>query len=152
VLSRVVVAFGSGLVFGAGLLVSGMTRPAKVIAFLNPFGAWDPSLALVMAGAVAVYAVGLRRSNSRLAPLAEPALSVPPVRRIDRPLLFGSALFGAGWGMAGYCPGPSLVALGSGGLGVLVFVGFMLAGSLGAALVDAPAESSRDRHTEALRS
>lgn len=133
VVARVLVAFGSGLVFGAGLLLSGMTRPAKIIAFLDPFGAWDPSLALVMAGAVSVYALGVRSAGHRPAPLAAPSFSALPVLRIDGPLVAGSAIFGVGWGLGGYCPGPGLVALGSGALGVSVFVAFMLLGSLGAA-------------------
>lgn len=150
--SRVLVAFASGLLFGAGLLVSGMTRPAKVIAFLDPLGAWDPSLAFVMAGAVAVYAAGVRWSKSRHAALAAPLLSAPPASRIDRPLLVGSAIFGVGWGLGGYCPGPSLVALGAAGLGTLIFVGFMLAGSLGAALLEMHPDPARGRDAGALQS
>jgi uncharacterized membrane protein YedE/YeeE len=153
--ARLLVASASGLLFGIGLIVSGMTRPAKVIAFLDPLGAWDPSLAFVMAGAVAVYAAGMRWSKSRhaaLAALAAPLLSAPPVSRIDRPLLVGSAIFGVGWGLGGYCPGPSLVALGSAGLGALVFVGFMLLGSLAAALFELHPGSARGRDAEVLQS
>ncbi len=150
--ARLLVAFASGLLFGVGLLVSGMTRPTKVIAFLDPLGAWDPSLAFVMAGAVAVYAAGMRWSQARHAALAAPLLSPAPVSRIDRPLLVGSTVFGVGWGLAGYCPGPSLVALGSAGLGALVFVGFMLVGSLGASLLELQPEPARGRDTQALQS
>ena len=151
--ARLLVAFGSGLLFGAGLLVSGMTRPAKVLAFLDPFGAWDPSLALVMAGAVLVYAVGIRSARPRRAPLAAPSFSLPPLLRIDAPLLAGAAIFGVGWGIGGYCPGPSLVSLASGGLGVLVFVGCSLLGSFVAALLEAPTEPSHARREgEALQS
>jgi uncharacterized membrane protein YedE/YeeE len=127
-------AFGSGFVFGVGLLLAGMTRPAKVVAFLDVLGAWDPALALVMAGAVAVYALGVRwarraRQSADGAPSSSTAAA-----RIDRPLLLGSAIFGVGWGLCGYCPGPSLVALGSGALSALLFVGFMLIGNFGGAL------------------
>ena len=154
--SRLLVAFVCGLVFGAGLLLSGMTRPAKVLAFLDPLGAWDPSLALVMVGAVTTYAVGIRWGDSwhrRQAPLAAPAFSVPPVRRVDTALLVGAAIFGVGWGVGGYCPGPSLVAVASGGIGVLAFVGCMLLGSLAAALLERPPQPSRARRdNEALQS
>lgn len=160
--SRLLVAFAAGLVFGAGLLLSGMTRPAKVLAFLDPLGAWDPSLALVMAGAVSTYAIGIRRGNSwrrRRASLGAPLLSAPPVARVDAPLLVGAGIFGVGWGIGGYCPGPSLVALASGGSGVLVFVGFMLLGSFAATLLEAapqrsapPRGSTGRRDGEALQS
>jgi uncharacterized membrane protein YedE/YeeE len=146
------VAFSSGLVFGAGLLMSGMTRPAKVIAFLDPLGAWDPALALVMAGAVGVYAVGVRSMTARQTPLAAPSFFRSSVARIDGRLLGGAAIFGVGWGLSGYCPGPSLVALASGGLGTLVFVGCMLIGNAGAALVEAKPEAAEVRDTEALQS
>lgn len=141
--ARVVVAFASGLLFGAGLLVSGMTRPAKVIAFLDPLGAWDPSLAFVMAGAVAVYALAVR-SRPR-APLAAPLFSVPPPPRIDRALVFGAAVFGVGWGLGGYCPGPSVVSLAAGGVGVLAFVGAMLLGNFAAGSFDGHGESAQTR-------
>ena len=153
--SRLLVAFAVGLVFGAGLLLSGMTRPAKVIVFLDPFGAWDLSLALVMAGAVSTYAIGIRWGGSwrRRAPLDAPLLSMPPVARIDVPLLVGAAIFGVGWGIGGYCPGPSLVALASGGSGVLVFVGCMVLGSFAATLLDTtPQRSAPRRNGEALQS
>jgi uncharacterized membrane protein YedE/YeeE len=151
--SRLLVAFASGLLFGGGLLVSGMTRPAKVLAFLDPLGAWDPSLALVMAGAVLVYAVGVRSGRSRRPALAAPLFSARPVARIDAPLLVGAAIFGVGWGIGGYCPGPSIVALASGGFGVVVFVGCLLLGSFAASLLDTqPEPSVHRRETEALQS
>jgi uncharacterized membrane protein YedE/YeeE len=146
---RVLVAFASGLVFGAGLLVSGMTRPAKVIAFLDPLGAWDPSLALVMAGAVAVYALAAR-SRPR-APLAAPLFTAPPPPRIDRSLVAGAAIFGVGWGLAGYCPGPSLVSLATGGAGVLVFVGGMLLGNFAVAAFESHADAAAPRNSQALQ-
>ena len=118
----------AGLVFGLGLIVSGMANPAKVIGFLDLAGAWDPSLALVMAGAIAVgvvaFAVARRRTVSFIG--AEMKLATP--RRIDRRLVMGSMLFGVGWGVAGFCPGPALVALGMGGAKAFVFVAAMPAG------------------------
>lgn len=118
----------AGLVFGLGLILSGMADPAKVLGFLDLAGAWDPSLALVMGGAIAVglpaFALARRRSQSLLgAPMR-----LPTVRRIDRRLVGGSLLFGIGWGIAGFCPGPALVALGMGKAQALVFVVAMLAG------------------------
>ena len=127
---RVFSALMAGLVFGLGLIVSGMANPAKVLGFLDLFGRWDPSLAFVMAGAIAVAApafafVGQRR-GSRLGG----ALKLPTSRRIDRPLVLGSLAFGIGWGIAGFCPGPALVALGMGLPKALIFVAAMLAGML----------------------
>ncbi|HTQ05514.1 MAG TPA: YeeE/YedE family protein [Polyangiaceae bacterium] len=147
--ARVLVAFASGTLFGLGLLVSGMTRPAKVLAFLDPFGAWDPSLAFVMAGAVGVYALAVR-SQPR-APLAAPLFSLAPAPRIDRRLLLGAATFGVGWGLAGYCPGPSLVSLATGGAGVFVFVAGMLLGNFMAAAAASDAHPSPPENTEALQ-
>ena len=116
----------AGLIFGVGLCLSGMADPKNVLAFLDVAGAWSPNLAGVMLGAVLVHALWLRWSAKRsAAPL--PASG----RAIDAALLGGSALFGVGWGLSGYCPGPSLVALGSGAPGVLAFVG---ASALGMAL------------------
>ncbi|MGJ7485661.1 DUF6691 family protein [Variovorax sp. LT2P21] len=118
----------AGLVFGLGLLLSGMADPAKVLGFLDLAGAWDPSLALVMGGAIAVglpaFALARRRSQSLLGA----SMRLPTVRRIDRRLVGGSLLFGIGWGIAGFCPGPALVALGMGLAPALVFVAAMLAG------------------------
>ncbi len=118
----------SGLVFGIGLIVSGMANPAKVLGFLDLAGAWDPSLAFVMAGAIAVgigaFAIARRRTVSLLG--AE--MRLPTARHIDRRLVLGSLLFGAGWGIAGFCPGPALVALGAAQPKALIFVTAMLAG------------------------
>lgn len=118
----------AGLVFGLGLLLSGMADPAKVLGFLDLAGAWDPSLAFVMVGAIAVglpaFALARRRSVSLLgAPMR-----LPTARAIDRRLVGGSVLFGIGWGIAGFCPGPALVALGMGLAPALVFVAAMVAG------------------------
>src|SRR5450631_2286631 len=105
-----VVAFVAGLVFGLGLIVAGMTNPAKILGFLDVAGKWDPSLALVMAGAVAVGGVAL--ANRRTMSALGSPLQLPAGRTIDVRLVGGSLLFGIGWGLAGFCPGPAIVALG----------------------------------------
>lgn len=117
-----------GLVFGCGLIVSGMGNPAKVLAFLDLAGNWDPSLALVMAGAIAVGLAAFRIAGRLPASLRGKPLQMPTARQIDRRLLVGSALFGVGWGLAGICPGPALVLLGTGAAKGFVFVLAMLAG------------------------
>jgi uncharacterized membrane protein YedE/YeeE len=126
----------AGLVFGLGLIVSGMANPAKVLGFLDLAGAWDPSLALVMAGAVAVglpaFAVARRRASSVLGlPMQLPARGA-----ISSRLIAGSLLFGIGWGLAGFCPGPAIVALGMGEAKAAVFVAAMLAGMAGFEVVE----------------
>lgn len=130
------IEFIVGLLFGWGLLLSGMTDPGKVQGFLDLFGAWDPSLALVMGGAIAVgffaFALARRRTTSFLGS----ALQMPTSRDIDKPLVVGSLIFGAGWGLAGFCPGPALVSMASGEVKALVFVAAMLAGMLGFKLLD----------------
>jgi len=118
----------SGALFTAGLVLSGMTRPGKVIAFLDVAGAWDPSLALVMVGAIGVQAAAWWLSRRMKAPWAADAFVPPTFRDIDLRLIGGSVLFGVGWGIAGYCPGPVLASIPTGGTNVLVFVGAMLAG------------------------
>ncbi|MBX9407261.1 YeeE/YedE family protein [Pseudomonas baetica] len=121
-------AWLAGLIFGIGLLISGMTNPAKVIGFLDLGGRWDPSLAFVMAGAIAVAAVGFKFARTRTRSLLGLPMNLPTARHIDRRLVIGSLLFGLGWGLAGICPGPSLVLLGAGiGKGA-VFVIAMLVG------------------------
>ena len=121
-------AFLAALVFGIGLIVSGMFNPAKVLGFLDVAGAWDPSLAFVMGGAVAVAAVAFHFAGKRRVSLLGAPMQLPAGRRIDRRLLVGSTLFGVGWGIAGYCPGPVLVALGMGEAKAVVFTAAMLAG------------------------
>lgn len=121
-------AFLAGLVFGFGLLVSGMANPAKVLGFLDLAGAWDPSLALVMAGAVAVAAVAFALAGRRSAALLGSPMALPQNRDIDSRLVVGSVAFGVGWGLVGFCPGPALVALGTGQLNALAFVAAMVAG------------------------
>lgn len=121
-------AFFAGLLFGAGLAVSGMTEPRKIVGFLDFFGAWDPTLLFVMAGAVGAYAAALRLARRRTAPLLESAFESPGDERISGKLIAGSAFFGLGWGLSGYCPGPAVVALGAAAGSALVFVPAMLAG------------------------
>jgi uncharacterized membrane protein YedE/YeeE len=118
----------SGLVFGLGLIVSGMANPAKVLGFLDLAGHWDPSLAFVMAGAIAVGTVAFMVANRRAASLLGAPMRLPSSRLIDRRLVGGSLLFGVGWGIAGFCPGPALVSLGMGEVKAVVFVAAMLAG------------------------
>lgn len=118
----------AGLVFGLGLIVSGMANPAKVLGFLDLAGAWDPSLALVMGGAIAVGFFGFLFAKKRTRSLLGAEMKLPVAGPVDRRLLVGSTLFGIGWGVAGFCPGPALVALGMGETRALVFVGAMLAG------------------------
>ncbi|MFN5350454.1 MAG: DUF6691 family protein [Polaromonas sp.] len=124
----VLTALLSGLVFGLGLIVSGMVNPAKVLGFLDLAGAWDPSLALVMAGAILVGFFAFLVAKNRTHSLIGAEMKLPTASAIDRRLLTGSALFGAGWGVAGFCPGPGLVALGMGEPKAVVFVVAMLVG------------------------
>lgn len=119
-----------GLIFGVGLILSGMTDPGKVIGFLDLFGAWDPSLALVMGGAIAVGVFAFALAKKRTASFLGGALHLPNSNDIDKRLLLGSLLFGAGWGLAGFCPGPAIVSLGAGQPKAAVFVLAMLAGML----------------------
>ncbi|MCP1572712.1 MULTISPECIES: DUF6691 family protein [Herbaspirillum] len=118
----------AGLIFGLGLIVSGMANPAKVLGFLDLAGAWDPSLALVMAGAIGIGVPAFAWARKRQQSLLGAPLQLPSASGIDRRLVLGSLLFGVGWGMAGICPGPALVLLGMGSLKGLAFVLAMLAG------------------------
>jgi len=120
--------FLAGLLFSSGLIVSGMINPEKVLGFLDILGNWDPSLAFVMAGAVLVNIIGYRLARQRTAPLFETAFSVPATSQIDRPLIVGAVLFGLGWGLAGFCPGPAIAALPTAPGQTLVFVAAMLVG------------------------
>ena len=124
----IVVPFLAGLLFGAGLVLSQMVDPAKVLGFLDVAGAWDPSLALVMVGALAVTALGYRLSFGLGRPLAAGQFRLPTRTDIDRPLIVGAVLFGLGWGIAGYCPGPAIASLAFGRPEIVVFVVAMLAG------------------------
>ena len=121
-------AFLTGLLFGLGLIVSGMTDPSKVIGFLDLAGTWDPSLALVMGGAVAVGLVAYPFARQRTEAFLGGAMHIPAGRGIDRRLIFGSLAFGIGWGLAGFCPGPALVSFGAGNDKATLFFIAMLAG------------------------
>jgi uncharacterized membrane protein YedE/YeeE len=127
---KTVIAALTGVLFGIGLLISGMTTPAKVTSFLDVTGSWDPSLAFVMAGAIGVHAPFVWLARKRKAPLFEGVFHWPTLRTIDPPLIAGAAIFGVGWGISGYCPGPALVSVGTGATPVLVFVGAMLVATL----------------------
>lgn len=121
--------FGVGLLFGGGLILAGMTRPAKVIGFLDLLGGWDPSLAFVMIGAIAVHALAYRLVPRMRGPLwGEGGWALPTRTDVDGRLVVGAALFGAGWGLGGYCPGPALTAVSTGAIPTLLFTGSMLAG------------------------
>jgi uncharacterized membrane protein YedE/YeeE len=115
-------------VFGAGLAVSGMTNPGKVLGFLDVLGSWDPTLALVMAGALASAAGGFAAARARVRPWLAETFALPTRRDLDADLLGGAVLFGVGWGLVGLCPGPALANLSRPGLEIAVFVGAMLAG------------------------
>ncbi len=132
------VALTAGVLFAAGLVVSGMAQPSKVIGFLDVSGAWDPSLAFVMAGAIGVHALAYRWIRRRAKPLFAAELAVPASQGIDARLLAGAALFGIGWGLGGFCPGPALVSLMSGAPKAVVFVAAMLAGMYVHRFVPAP--------------
>ena len=121
-------AFAAGLVFGIGLIVSGMTDPGKVIGFLDLAGRWDPSLAFVMGGAILVGYFSFAAAGKRGRTFLGGAMQLPTGRDIDARLVAGSAVFGVGWGLAGFCPGPALVALGAGIDQAALFVAAMLAG------------------------
>jgi hypothetical protein len=127
---RAVAAFVSGLAFALGLGLSGMTQPAKVIGFLDVAGRWDPSLALVMGGAVLVTLVTFALVLRRRAPVLAPSFDLPVQTRIDRPLVVGAILFGVGWGLSGVCPGPALVSIASLSPASLVFAAAMLTGTI----------------------
>ena len=127
-MSKLLLSLLSGLVFGLGLIVSGMSNPAKVLGFLDLAGAWDPSLALVMGGAIAVAFAPFAWARKRQKSLLGAPRQLPTSTRLDRRLVLGSLVFGAGWGLAGFCPGPALVALGMGVPQASVFVLAMLAG------------------------
>ncbi|MEF9602286.1 MULTISPECIES: DUF6691 family protein [Paracoccus] len=125
---RNLLGFLSGLIFGLGLIVSGMANPAKVLNFLDLAGHWDPSLGFVMGGAVVVTFLGYRLAWQQGAPILAPDFDVPTSSRIDRPLILGAALFGLGWGIGGFCPGPAWTALPLLSPGILTFLPMMLLG------------------------
>ena len=121
-------ALVAGILFGVGLVVGGMTIPSKIVGFLNFFGDWDPSLVFVMAGAIAVYLPAYRLITKRSKPILEEVFVLPSRRDIDGRLLVGAAIFGAGWGLGGFCPGPALTSLGGLSEAALTFVPAMFAG------------------------
>ena len=125
---RLLVAYLSGLIFGIGIMISGMANPAKVVNFFDLFGTWDPSLALVMGGALLVTFVGYRLILRRRAPLLDQQFHLPTRTDLDARLIGGSAVFGIGWGIAGFCPGGALPAIGTGRAEVLIFVAALVAG------------------------
>lgn len=118
----------AGLVFGLGLIVSGMTNPSKVIGFLDVFGTWDPSLAFVMVGAIFVGFFSFRYAAVLPNSLLGNAMHLPKTAHIDRPLILGAAIFGIGWGLVGYCPGPALASIFSGNVNALIFTLAMMVG------------------------
>ena len=122
------IEFFVGLLFGLGLLLSGMTNPAKVLGFLDLFGTWDPSLALVMGGAIAVGFFAFALARKRTTNFQGGALHLPKSNQIDKRLVLGGLTFGAGWGLAGFCPGPGIVSMASGEVKAAVFVAAMVVG------------------------
>ena len=125
---HLIIVYLIGVIFGTGIVVSGMANPAKVINFFDIAGTWDPSLAFVMGGALIVTAVGYRMVFGRARPLFEGRFVLPTARNLDARLIGGSAVFGVGWGIAGFCPGGALPALGTGRLEVILFVAALLGG------------------------
>jgi hypothetical protein len=139
------IALAAGLLFGIGLAVSGMFDPAKVLSFLDvaaiASGGWDPSLAFVMAGALAVALPAFRHARRQPGPIAALHFQVPASAGIDARLLGGALLFGLGWGLVGYCPGPALAALAFGAVGTILFVAAMIVGMMLHGLTERPASS-----------
>lgn len=125
---KILLALVSGLLFGFGLSLGGMTQPAVVLGFLDIFGQWNPRLVFVMGGAVLTTAIGYRMVLRRPRPLLEATFQLPTTRRFDARLLGGAALFGIGWGIAGYCPGPALASLSGGAVSLVVLVVCMVGG------------------------
>jgi uncharacterized membrane protein YedE/YeeE len=127
-MKRNLVSFLVGLIFAIGLGLAGMTQPQKIIGFLDVFGSWDPSLLFVMAGAVGIHFASYRLIRKRNSPILSVKWEVPTSGEVTKPLLLGSFIFGVGWGLSGFCPGPALVSLASGEGGVFLFVIGMIAG------------------------
>ena len=127
-MKKILAGFAAGLVFGIGLTIAQMTNPAKVLAFLDLFGDWDPSLAFVMGGAVVVTFAGFRLLRARTAPVCDSAMQWPTATAIDARLLGGAALFGLGWGLVGLCPGPAIASLGIAPERTILFVAWMVIG------------------------
>jgi uncharacterized membrane protein YedE/YeeE len=134
----IIISFLAGLIFGIGLIISGMADPAKVLAFLDVAGLWNPSLIFVMAGAIGVGFFAFLWAKSRKTTLLGGEMKLPSATKIDRRLIIGAVMFGIGWGIAGFCPGPALVGLGMGLPKALIFVAAMLAGMALYELLDRP--------------
>jgi len=138
----VFIQFVIGLTFGLGLVVAGMSDPAKVLNFLDfaaiPAGTWDPSLAFVLAGAITVTFIGYRIALQRKQPMFADKFHIPPASDLDARIIVGPAIFGIGWGLAGFCPGPAFTALGTGAQAGALFVGAMLAGMVAARWLASP--------------
>lgn len=130
IVARIIAALAAGVIFGFGLSISGMLNPVRVQGFLDITGAWDPSLVFVLGGAVTVAFIGMRFVKKMDHPLLDKTFHLPSNKRIDAPLIAGSALFGIGWGLGGFCPGPAIAALPVGLFRSAVFVAFMLAGMI----------------------
>lgn len=129
-MKRNAAAFGAGALFAVGLAISGMTQPSKIVGFLDIAGHWDASLAFVMVGAIAVHFVAYRLIRRRSAPLFDTKFHVPTRKDVEPRLVLGAALFGVGWGLGGFCPGPGLVAAGGGSLNAVIFLIGMTLGML----------------------
>jgi hypothetical protein len=141
---RLISGYIVGLVFGLGIAISGMINPAKVLNFFDIAGTWDPSLAFVMGGALVTTFIGYRIVWRRPAPMLEGGFQLPTNTRLDARLIGGSAVFGLGWGIAGFCPGAALPALGTGQVGVFAFVAALLAGIRVARAVQAGLDARRE--------
>lgn len=145
---RSLVAFIAGIIFAVGLALGGMTRPDKVISFLDVFGAWDPSLAFVMLGAIGVYAPLLRLiTRKRQKPILADTFQIPTNRELTPPLVIGALLFGAGWGLSGFCPGPAIASAPTVHPTVWLFIGGMLGGMLLYRIYDALKSSTPAQET-----
>ena len=134
-MTRLITAVVIGAIFGIGLAIAGMLNPSKVVGFLDFFGDWDPSLALVMGGGVLVNAIGLRFVLKRETPIQSAKFLLPTASRIDKPLVLGSVIFGIGWGLAGLCPGPVVASLLLNGTAMLPFFGMLIAGLLAGRII-----------------
>lgn len=140
--------FFAGLIFGLGLMLSGMTDPSKVLGFLDVSGSWDPSLAFVMCGAIAISFIAFAIAKKRNTNLLGGSLSLPNSKQIDTRLVLGNLIFGVGWGIAGFCPGPALVTMAAGEQKALVFVIAMLVGMLGYEAIQRIVHAPRSTNTE----
>ncbi len=143
-MKRNIAALIAGVVFGFGLALSQMVNPRKVLAFLDVTGGWDPSLALVMGGALGITALGYRWVLRRNQPVCASQFHLPTRKHLDKGLISGAMVFGAGWGLGGFCPGPAIAALVAGSWEAPVFVLALLAGSLSSKILDRPARDGGD--------